>query len=220
MATQGVYQLVVLFTLLYAGPRILGLKYSSRNTCVQYDSSGTCTQHDYTHGTIVFNTFVLMQLFNQLNCRHLSMPTNPLKGISKAKTFVGIGIAELILQVLLVQLAGEFLDTTALSVSQWAVCLVLGACTVPLALVQRYAPPTTESAEDFAGADVQAQYRSLRLTSQLSGLFEVSSSRLLSASRRAAGSAARGVASEVQLQQHHYKPLKEPLLGDFSSAAV
>lgn len=186
---------------------------------MQYDASGDCTQHDYTHGTIVFNTFVLMQLFNQLNCRHLSMPSNPLKGISKAKTFVGIGTAELILQVLLVQLAGEFLNTTTLSLSQWAVCLVLGACTVPLALVQRYVPPTTESAEDFAGADVQAQYRSRRLTSQLSGLFEVSSARLLSASRRAAGSA-RSVASEVQLQQHHYKPLKEPLLGDFSSAAV
>lgn len=206
VGAQGAYQLTVLFTLLFAGPALLDLKYSSRSTCVEYDASDDCVRSDYTHATIVFNTFVFMQLFNQLNCRHLATPLNPLKGISRAPTFVAIVGAEMLLQVLLVQLAGEFFDTTGLSAGHWAVCLALSAATIPLALVQRFIPPVAEDPAHFAGANVQAQYRTRQLSTQISTFFEALPTRL---ARPSSGPAFQ----EVQMIEapHHSQPL-EPLL--------
>lgn len=52
------YQIIVVMTLLFAGPELFGFEPGHT-----YDNS--------THYTFIFNTFVWMQLFNEINCRKL-----------------------------------------------------------------------------------------------------------------------------------------------------
>lgn len=59
-----------------------------------------------THYSIIFNVFVLMQLFNELNCRILDDGFNIFARIGKNKMFLCIWIIELIFQVLVIEFTG------------------------------------------------------------------------------------------------------------------
>lgn len=60
---QAVYQTIVLLVILFAGPAIFGIPSSAGND--------SWNQENGLHFTIFFNTFVFMQLFNEINCRKL-----------------------------------------------------------------------------------------------------------------------------------------------------
>ena len=120
---HSIYQLVVLIVLLFAGDKIFGI------------SSGRGLSHDAEpteHYTIIFNTFVFMQLFNQINARTLYHEWNPLKGILGNPLFILIELIEAGLQVALVQVGGSWFRTAPLSSAQWGACIVLGAISIPL----------------------------------------------------------------------------------------
>jgi magnesium-transporting ATPase (P-type) len=91
------------------------------------DDDGTRAEGPYTyHYTVIFNTFVLMQLFNQYNSRFLQGEWNILAGVTKNKLFLGISFTTMGLQVLMAQFAGKFLkihDYPGLTGNQWLMCL-------------------------------------------------------------------------------------------------
>jgi Ca2+ transporting ATPase len=62
MLGHATYQLIVIMTLLFAGPSLLGLQPGN-----EVEENGDFSEHY----TIIFNSFVWMQLFNEVNCRHL-----------------------------------------------------------------------------------------------------------------------------------------------------
>ncbi len=78
-------------------------------------------------GTLVFNTFVQMQVFNQLNCRRVRDERNVLEGISAQPLFLTIIAVEAVLQYFIVQYGGEAFNTVPLSGPQWAMCVGMGA---------------------------------------------------------------------------------------------
>ena len=57
-----IYQVTVIFLLIFLGPELLDLKDG-------YQASTLCTPTQ--HSTMVFTTFVFMQLFNEINCRQV-----------------------------------------------------------------------------------------------------------------------------------------------------
>ncbi|CAB1315322.1 unnamed protein product [Coregonus sp. 'balchen'] len=71
---HAVYQLTIIFTLLFAGENIFNID-SGRNAPLHSPPS--------EHYTIVFNVFVMMQLFNEINARKIHGERNILKGIDK-----------------------------------------------------------------------------------------------------------------------------------------
>src|SRR4051812_7696021 len=70
---QAIFQLIVTFILYYVGPSILG-----------YEFDGTEIR------SVVFNTFVWMQIFNQFNNRRLDNKFNILAGVQHNYFFIGI----------------------------------------------------------------------------------------------------------------------------------
>jgi magnesium-transporting ATPase (P-type) len=88
---QALYQLVILIAMLYSVPYWFGIDYPWMNTTftdtisipitsrttgevIEYDTEVTQNAiYMKQHYTIIFHTFVLMNLFNQLNCRKLSV---------------------------------------------------------------------------------------------------------------------------------------------------
>lgn len=79
--------------------------------------------------TVIFNTFVLMTLFNEINMRKLRNEFNVFAGIFQNVYFLAILIVTFILQVIAVELGGRYIGCydDGLTAGQWLVCLGLGA---------------------------------------------------------------------------------------------
>ncbi|XP_062276417.1 plasma membrane calcium-transporting ATPase 1-like isoform X7 [Scomber scombrus] len=114
---HGVYQLTVIFTLLFAGERIFDID-SGRNAPLHAPPS--------EHYTIVFNTFVLMQLFNELNARKIHGERNVFEGVFNNPIFCSIVMGTFFIQFFIVQFGGKPFSCVSLTPEHWLWCVFLG----------------------------------------------------------------------------------------------
>ncbi len=89
---QAIYQLTVIFYLIWGGEVLLDVD-SGRGLSAQGLSRPT------EHFTVIFNTFVLMTLFNELNARKIHGQRNVFAGLHRNLLFVVIWVSTFILQV-------------------------------------------------------------------------------------------------------------------------
>jgi Ca2+ transporting ATPase len=140
---QSVYQLIVLFTILFggAGPGLWGTEdpdsyFFKPGGMLDIPSGIGRDQHapPTQHYTLIFNCFVFMQLFNWLNCRKLNHEFNVLAGVQNNISFCVIWLTCLVVQVVMVEIAAlgggtgenKGFKTRALSTDQWLVCVICG----------------------------------------------------------------------------------------------
>ncbi|XP_064174873.1 plasma membrane calcium-transporting ATPase 1-like isoform X3 [Anguilla rostrata] len=114
---HGVYQLTIIFTLLFAGEQIFDID-SGRNAPLHAPPS--------EHYTIVFNVFVMMQLFNEINARKIHGERNVFEGIFNNLIFCSIVFGTFIIQIVIVQFGGKPFSCVGLTVDQWLWCVFLG----------------------------------------------------------------------------------------------
>ncbi|XP_071816390.1 plasma membrane calcium-transporting ATPase 1-like isoform X2 [Apostichopus japonicus] len=114
---HGVYQIIVLFVMLFKGPELFDV-----DDGIEGGISGPPT----IHYTIIFNTFVLMQLFNEINARKVHGERNVFTGISKNAIFLAVVIGTFIAQIILVEFGSIVFSSTGLSLSEWLWCLFFG----------------------------------------------------------------------------------------------
>ncbi|XP_054574779.1 plasma membrane calcium-transporting ATPase 1 isoform X4 [Eptesicus fuscus] len=115
------YQLVVVFTLLFAGEKFFDID-SGRNAPLHAPPS--------EHYTIVFNTFVLMQLFNEINARKIHGERNVFEGIFNNIIFCTIVLGTFVIQIIIVQFGGKPFSCSKLSIEQWLWSVFLGMGTL------------------------------------------------------------------------------------------
>uniref|UniRef100_UPI00398E78F9 plasma membrane calcium-transporting ATPase 2 isoform X11 n=1 Tax=Pristiophorus japonicus TaxID=55135 RepID=UPI00398E78F9 len=114
---HGIYQLTVIFTLLFAGETIFNID-SGRNAPLHAPPS--------EHYTIIFNTFVLMQLFNEINARKIHGEKNVFDGIFRNPIFCSIVFGTFAIQIVIIQFGGKPFSCIPLQIDQWLWCMVLG----------------------------------------------------------------------------------------------
>ncbi|XP_015232187.1 PREDICTED: plasma membrane calcium-transporting ATPase 1-like isoform X5 [Cyprinodon variegatus] len=114
---QAVYQLVIIFTLLFAGEKLFDID-SGRNAPLHAPPS--------EHYTVVFNTFVLMQLFNEINARKIHGERNVFEGVFNNPIFCTIVFGTFIVQIVIVQFGGKPFSCVGLNIEQWLWCTFLG----------------------------------------------------------------------------------------------
>ncbi|RAQ55223.1 calcium-transporting ATPase 2 [Aspergillus flavus] len=124
---QAVYQLAVTFMLYFAGSHILKDHLSAENGKKEL-------------ATIVFNTFVWMQIFNEFNNRRLDNKFNIFEGMLKNYWFLGINCIMVGGQVMIVYVGGEAFGVTPLNSLQWGVCIICAIGCLPWAVVLRLIP--------------------------------------------------------------------------------
>lgn len=122
---QAIYQLVVTFILYFAGASILG-----------YDGDTELDQLD----TLVFNTFVWMQIFNQINNRRLDNKFNIFENIHRNYFFIFINCVMIGGQVMIIFVGGAAFAVTRLNGSQWGISIVLGFLSLPVGVIIRLIP--------------------------------------------------------------------------------
>ncbi|KAH6767766.1 ATPase E1-E2 type family protein / haloacid dehalogenase-like hydrolase family protein [Perilla frutescens var. hirtella] len=119
---QALYQIAILLTLQFRGRDIFDVNEQVKNT-------------------IIFNTFVLCQVFNEFNSRNLEK-RNVFKGIHKNRLFLGIIAITIILQIVMVEFLKKFADTVSLSLEQWGICVAIASLTWPIGWVMKFVPVT------------------------------------------------------------------------------
>uniref|UniRef100_A0A480PJI0 Calcium-transporting ATPase n=1 Tax=Sus scrofa TaxID=9823 RepID=A0A480PJI0_PIG len=114
---HAVYQLTVIFFLVFAGEKFFDID-SGRKAPLHSPPS--------QHYTIIFNTFVLMQLFNEINSRKIHGERNVFSGIFRNLIFCSVVLGTFISQILIVEFGGKPFSCTNLTLSQWFWCLFIG----------------------------------------------------------------------------------------------
>ncbi|CAG8470029.1 4094_t:CDS:2 [Funneliformis mosseae] len=133
---QSIFQLVITLILFYGG-----------ETIFNYDQP--------VMRTVIFNTFVFLQIFNEINCRRLDHKLNVLKGALANKFLIIIFFIMVIGQALIVQFGSAAFQATRLNIIQWLICVGFGFLSIPVGVIIRLIPteliccglrPSTETA--------------------------------------------------------------------------
>uniref|UniRef100_A0A0A9WKV1 Calcium-transporting ATPase n=2 Tax=Lygus hesperus TaxID=30085 RepID=A0A0A9WKV1_LYGHE len=111
---QGIYQLGVVFSLLFAGDKLLDIP------------NGRGAYLPTEHFTVIFNTFVMMTLFNEINARKIHGQRNVFEGFFTNPIFYSIWLGTVLAQVVIIQFGGAAFSTHALTLEQWLWCLFFG----------------------------------------------------------------------------------------------
>ncbi|KAI3469634.1 hypothetical protein Pfo_026297 [Paulownia fortunei] len=120
LLAQALYQIAVLLILQFKGESILGIS-------------------EEVNDTLIFNTFVLCQVFNEFNARKLEKK-NVFEGIHRNKLFVGIIGITVVLQVVMVEFLKKFADTERLNWGQWGLCIGIAAASWPIGWLVKCIP--------------------------------------------------------------------------------
>lgn len=126
LLVQAMYQVTVLLTLNFAGRRILDLG-SNRERA------------ENLKNTIIFNTFVLCQIFNEFNARKPD-EFNVFSGVTKNNLFIGIVGITFTLQIMIIMFLGSFFSTVRISIMQWLICGAIAIVGWPLAAAGKLIP--------------------------------------------------------------------------------
>ncbi|KAI3536111.1 calcium-translocating P-type ATPase [Colletotrichum costaricense] len=124
---QAVYQLAITFMLFYGKETVV---------------PGPEHIPDDQIATLVFNTFVWMQIFNQWNNRRLDNNFNIFEGLTKNMFFVGISAIMIGGQILIVFFGGAAFQIAdeGQTGTQWAMAIILGLISIPFGVVIRLIP--------------------------------------------------------------------------------
>ncbi|KAK9097470.1 hypothetical protein Sjap_022967 [Stephania japonica] len=132
---QALYQVIVLIILNFKGRSILNLE----NESIDYANE--------VKNTLIFNAFVLCQLFNEFNARKPDQK-NVFTGVTKNRLFMGIVGVTLVLQIVIIEFLGKFTSTIRLNWKYWLISVAIGFISWPLAFFGKFIPvPKTPLAE-------------------------------------------------------------------------
>lgn len=125
---QSLVQVLVLLVLVFQGHEIFDVPEGSQ---VKHGTPSV-------HYTLVFNTFVFMQLFNEINSRKIHDEWNVLSGILVNQLFLVIMVFQVLMQVVIIEFGGKAFGTTGLKLSEWLACIALGLISLPVGALLRY----------------------------------------------------------------------------------
>jgi len=114
---QGLYQLVVVFGIMFYGEVIFDID-NGRGADLRDPPS--------IHFTMIFNAFVMMTLFNEINARKIHGQRNVFLGFFSNPIYYIIWIATFVSQILIIEFGGLIFSTTKLNVEQWSWCILFG----------------------------------------------------------------------------------------------
>ncbi|KAF5181527.1 Calcium-transporting atpase [Thalictrum thalictroides] len=121
---QSLYQFVVIWYLQTRGKALFSL-----------DGPGS----DLILNTLIFNSFVFCQVFNEISSREMEK-IDVFEGILKNNVFVTVLSATCIFQIIIIEFLGTFANTHPLSFSQWFLSVFLGFLSMPIAAAVKMIP--------------------------------------------------------------------------------
>ncbi|KAI8622444.1 hypothetical protein BC830DRAFT_1162905 [Chytriomyces sp. MP71] len=141
---QAFLQLSINLVLLFAGPRLFNfqelINVGGVLGSVSPNDPPIALHQRAVLKTIIFNTFVMMQLFSLVNSRRIDSNVNVGKGIIRNPLFYCIFLGIAAAQALIVEFGDVAFQTTSLNGLQWLVCILAGSLTLPWGVIIRLIP--------------------------------------------------------------------------------
>jgi len=107
-----------------------------------------CKTIEWVHGTIIFNTFVFCQVFNEFNAKSITSDWDIYSDIFQNHIFLAVTALTVGLQIMLIEVGGAFIKTSPLNASQWLITIALALFTFPIGVLMRFIP-VEEDPRDF-----------------------------------------------------------------------
>ncbi|MCO5567347.1 hypothetical protein L7F22_021037 [Adiantum nelumboides] len=149
---MAIYQLIILWVLQFCGEELLHLSGEDADTILN---------------TLIFNTFVFLQVFNEISSRDMEK-LNVFSNIFTNKVFVSVILFTVVFQVIIVEFLGVFADTTPLSPLHWAISVSPGLVSIFVSFLIKMIPVPSKSFAEFLpwrkGRGEDNDYRALPLT--------------------------------------------------------
>jgi Ca2+ transporting ATPase len=133
---QSVFQLIILIVITFMGDSIFNVP---DGVIINYpeEVQDDIKNEPSKHMTLVFNTFVWLQLFNELNARKIHDEINIFSGITKNRVFLYVCVLQVVMQIVIVQFTGKWFKCEPLDASEWFICIAIGAISLPVGLLLR-----------------------------------------------------------------------------------
>ncbi|KAI8078906.1 PMCA-type calcium-translocating P-type ATPase [Halteromyces radiatus] len=123
---QAIFQIAINLALLYSGYALFHLDPAHDEKVLR---------------TMLFNVFVFLQIFNELNCRRIDNTTlNVFSNIHRHWIFILVQIFVIFGQYLIVTFGGIAFKTVPLTASQWCITILLGSLSLPIGTIIRLLP--------------------------------------------------------------------------------
>ncbi|XP_058748721.1 calcium-transporting ATPase 12, plasma membrane-type-like [Vicia villosa] len=129
LLAQASYQIAVLLIMQFYGKSIFNVSKEVKDT-------------------LIFNTFVLCQVFNEFNSRSMEK-LYVFEGILRNHLFLGIVGVTIVLQILMVELLRKFADTERLTWEQWGICTGIAVVSWPLACIVKLIPVSNQHSFNY-----------------------------------------------------------------------
>eukprot|EP00054_Salpingoeca_dolichothecata_P015910 m.92418 g.92418 ORF g.92418 m.92418 type:complete len:1299 (-) comp21718_c0_seq1:367-4263(-) len=129
---HSIYQVVVVLFLVWYADEMFDIKNGRGR-----DHNDPPTQHY----TIVFNTFVWLQIFNEINARKIHDELNVFHNFFNNPIFTVILIGTMVVQALITEYGGRAFKVTGLDWEHWLVCIAFGLGSLIWNVVLHYAFP-------------------------------------------------------------------------------
>ncbi|OVA07295.1 Cation-transporting P-type ATPase [Macleaya cordata] len=121
---QSIYQLAVLAVLKFDGKHLLKLSGSDADSVLH---------------TVIFNTFVFCQVFNEINSRDIEK-INVFSGMFNSWVFTIVMVSTVFFQIIIIEFLGTFASTVPLSWQLWLLSVVLGSVSMVVAVILKCIP--------------------------------------------------------------------------------
>jgi len=152
---QVAYQMIILLILLFFGSNfsIIGAPCGYISTIEDYPGKEYVCADGKKHTvedvkedtaviqTIIFNTFVFCQIFNEINSRRVNGETDVFHGIFTNYIFIAIETLQVLVQCSIVIFSGATFGVKSypgININQWIVCIGLSLVSLPLGLLNGY----------------------------------------------------------------------------------
>jgi Ca2+ transporting ATPase len=178
---HSLYQIAVIFFFLYGAPIHFAGVTCGRPDCLPPDLT-VCGFGDQVclcghkktpsvHYSMLFNVFVMMTVFNEVNMRKLGNQRNVFAGIMGNPVFWYVIVLTMFAQAILIEHGGLAFGTAPLTVAQWFICIAFGAGTMLWHQVIISIPchwiPNGDDQDDGITTQVIAKGTGLRKTTSL-----------------------------------------------------
>ncbi|KAG0040010.1 Calcium-transporting ATPase 10, plasma membrane-type, partial [Gryganskiella cystojenkinii] len=128
---QALFQIVLNLALLKYGAKLFHLT----------SADGSITDKNMlVFRTMIFNTFVFLQVFNELNCRRIDDTLNIFKNLFHNKIFLIVQVFVVGGQFIIVEFGGQAFKTVPLTGDQWLLTILIGSLSLPVGLFLRLLP--------------------------------------------------------------------------------
>ncbi|XP_028761457.1 putative calcium-transporting ATPase 11, plasma membrane-type [Neltuma alba] len=134
---QSIYQLIVLGILNFDGKNLLRLNGADATSVLN---------------TLIFNSFVFCQLFNEVNSRDIEK-INILRGMFDSWIFLAVIFSTAAFQVVIVEFLGTFASTVPLNWQLWVLSVLIGAVSLPMGAILKCIPVEKDAPKQHDGYD-------------------------------------------------------------------